>query len=61
MIITMMIQGRAEREGHSIVKTISEFKKLRTYAQLFDKTTGLWKNGSDYISDEYDLELQRKQ
>ena len=61
LLVTMVVQSRAEREGRSFSEVFSEFRKSDTYAQLFDPKTGLWMNGPDYISDEYDLEIHRKQ
>ena len=61
LLVTMVVQDRADRESRPFSEVFSEFRRSDTYAQLFDPKTGLWMNGPDYISDEYDLELQRKQ
>lgn len=58
MIAAMMLSDRAERENRSFEEVFSEFRRSKTFEQLFDKDTGLWMNGPDYISDEYDLELR---
>ncbi len=60
LLATMVVQSRAEREGRSFDAVFSEFRKSKTYAMLYDSQTGLWMNGPDYISDEYDLELGNK-
>ena len=36
-----------------------EFRKSHTYQNLYDSRTGLWENGPDYLSEEYDDELRK--
>lgn len=59
LLATMVVQERAEREDRDFEEVFSEFRKSDTYANLYNYETGLWMNGPDYISDEYDLELER--
>ena len=58
-LATMVVQDRAETEQRPFTQVFSEFRKSATYEELFDPDTGLWMNGPDYISEEYDLELKR--
>lgn len=57
-LAAMVVEDRAKRSKQSTEEVLRAFRRSRTYAMLFDKDTGLWMNGPDYISDEYDLELQ---
>lgn len=57
-LVTMMVFDRAKREGRDPVGVLIEFRKSHTYQNLYDSRTGLWENGPDYLSEEYDLELQ---
>ena len=60
MLATMVVHDRAEREGRSFEDVFSEFRRSETFDALYDPDTELWMNGPDYISEEYDLELERK-
>jgi len=60
LLATMMLRDRAEREGRSFTDVFSEVRRSKTFEHLFDPEYGLWMNGPDYISEEYDLECQRK-
>lgn len=57
-LTAMVVEDRAKKSKQSTEEVLRAFRRSRTYAMLFDKDTGLWMNGPDYISDEYDLELQ---
>lgn len=59
LLAAMVVEKRAEKENRPKEDVWSEFRKSTTFASLFDAGTGLWLNGPDYISDEYDLELNR--
>lgn len=59
LLATMVVQQRAERSGQSFEEEFSEFRRSKTFEMLYDPDTGLWMNGPDYISDEYDIELGR--
>ena len=59
-LMTMVVREKAKKEKRPVEDVLSAFRRSRTYAMLFDKNTGLWMNGPDYISEEYDLELERK-
>ncbi|MBQ9058177.1 MAG: hypothetical protein IJ125_03215 [Atopobiaceae bacterium] len=56
-LVEMMIEGRAEQQGVSPRELFGEFRRSRTMEALFDEGTGLWMNGPDYLSDEWDIEL----
>ena len=58
-LAAMVVQRRAKQEKRSNEEVFREFRKSRTFAMLFDEKTALWMNGPDYISDEYDLELEK--
>ena len=60
LLAIMVIADRAHLQGKSQEEVFSEFRKSRTFASLFDPESGLWMNGPDYISDEYDIELKQK-
>ena len=59
LLAAMVVEGRALKENRTQEEVFKEFRRSRTYEELFDPETGLWENGPDYISDEYDLELER--
>ena len=59
LLTTMVIQGRAKRENRGFVEVFREFRRSVTFQDLYDPESGLWLNGPDYISDEYDMELGR--
>ena len=61
LLTAMMVHDRAERENRTFTEVFSEFRKSDTYESLLDPGTGLWMNGPDYLSDEYDLELKRSE
>ena len=56
-LVAMVVEDRAKKEKRPAVEVLRQFRRSRTYAMLFDKDTGLWMNGPDYISEEYDLEI----
>lgn len=60
LLVTMMIQDRAARLGKSFTECFSEFRRSKTMEKLYDPSTGLWMNGPDYLSDEYDIDLKRE-
>ena len=60
LLATMMVVDKAEKENKSQEEVWREFRKSLTYSNLFEPETGLWMNGPDYISEEYDEELKRK-
>ena len=57
LLVSMMVHDRAGRESRPFVDVFSEFRRSRTYQNLMDPETGLWMNGPDYLSEEYDMEL----
>ena len=59
LLAAMVVEERALKENRTREEVFKEFRRSRTYEELFDPETGLWENGPDYISDEYDLELER--
>ena len=59
LLTTMVVADRAEKDNRIPQEVFSEFRKSDTFAKLFDAETGLWMNGPDYISDEYDIELEK--
>lgn len=56
-LVAMVVEDRAKKEKRPAVEVLRQFRRSRTYAMLFDKDTGLWMNGPDYISEEYDLDI----
>ena len=58
-LVTMMVFDRARREDRDPVEVLREFRKSHTYQNLYDSRTGLWENGPDYLSEEYDDELRK--
>lgn len=60
LLAKMVVEDRAKQEKRMPEDVLKEFRKSRTFEELFDPETELWTNGPDYISGEYDLELQRK-
>ena len=60
LLATMVAEDRAKQEGKRFEEVFSELRRSKTFEELYDPETGLWLNGPDYISDEYDLELQRR-
>ena len=60
LLAAMMVADRAVKEKKSQEEIWQEFRKSLTYRSLFESETGLWMNGPDYISEEYDEELKRK-
>lgn len=60
LLAAMMVADKAEKEKKSQEEVWREFRKSLTYRNLFEPETGLWMNGPDYISEEYDEELKRK-
>jgi len=59
LLVSMVVAYRAEKENRLQEEIWSEFRRSQTYENLLNPDTGLWMNGPDYISDEYDLELAR--
>ena len=59
LLTTMVVADRAENENRTPQEVFCEFRKSDTFAKLFDAETGLWVNGPDYITDEYDIELEK--
>lgn len=57
LLTAMVVENRAEKENRKFDEVFREFRRSRTYRTLLDYKTGLWMNGPDYISDEYDIEL----
>ena len=60
LLATMVVQDRAISEKRNFVDILREFRRSKTFADLFDESTDLWMNGPDYISDEYTNELKSK-
>ena len=58
-LTAMVVEDRAKKEKRPTEELFRQFRRSRTYAMLFNKDAGLWLNGPDYISDEYDLELEQ--
>lgn len=46
----------ARRQKISKRKAFTRFMKSKTVEMLFDESTYMWMNGSDYIADEYRIE-----
>ena len=59
-LAVMVVMDRAKREKRPAHEVFSDFRRSGTFKMLFNKDTGLWLNGPDYISEEYDLELERQ-
>ncbi len=59
MLAAMVIMDRAAESGGNTDEVLRKFRRSDTFQNLFDESTGLWMNGPDYISDEYDRECER--
>ncbi len=55
----MVIEDRAKKTGRKQMEILKEFRRSQTFGMLFDPDFELWMNGPDYISDEYDMEIER--
>lgn len=60
LLATMVVADKSLKENKNPEDVLRDFRKSKTYAMLFDAETGLWMNGPDYISDEYNFELYGK-
>lgn len=59
VLATMVIEDRAKKESRKQKEVLKEFRKSQTFGMLFDPEYELWMNGPDYISDEYDIEIEK--
>lgn len=53
MLATLCAEEIAENEHLSVSLALSKFLQSTAAVMLFDKSTGLWMNGPDYIVSEY--------
>jgi hypothetical protein len=56
LLAQMTISTIAERTGADPLEVIADFMESDTAKILYDKETGLWENGPDYIANEYEQE-----
>ena len=56
LLAQMSIRELAEKNGGNVAGAIADFMESDTARLLFDKETGLWGNGPDYIVNEYETE-----
>ena len=49
-----------KRSGADPLEVIADFMESDTAKILYDKETGLWENGPDYIANEYEQEKALK-
>lgn len=55
----MVVEDRAGKENRGYSDVFAEFRRSRTYEELFTDETGLWETGPAYISETYDDEIKR--
>lgn len=56
LLAQMTINTIAKRTGADPLDVIADFMESDTAKILYDKETGLWENGPDYIANEYEQE-----
>lgn len=60
LLAQMTISTIAKRTGTDPLDVIANFMESDTAKILYDKETGLWENGPDYIANEYEQERALK-
>lgn len=58
LLAAMVCKTIAEQKKIPQVKAFDSFIKSKTAKMLFDERTAFWCNGPDYISDEYNREME---
>lgn len=53
LVMKMMLTDWSEQSGRNFTELFLTFTKSKTYRQLFDFKTGLWREGPDYLFDFY--------
>ena len=61
LLAQMSIRELMDKKKCDMTTTIADFMKSTTAEYLFNKETGLWENGPDYIVSEYEQEKIRAQ
>ena len=56
LLAQMSIRELIDKNGLDLTTAIADFMESTTAVCLFDKETGLWENGPDYIVNEYERE-----
>ena len=56
LLAQMSIRELIDKKGLDLTTAIADFMESTTAVCLFDKETGLWENGPDYIVNEYERE-----
>ncbi len=57
ILATMSAEEISKKEHLSISSALSKFLQSTAAIMLFDKSSGLWMNGPDYIVNEYYHEI----
>ncbi len=60
ILTAMVIESRASREMRTQEEVFKEFRRSKTFENLYNPELELWMNGPDYISDEYDIEINKR-
>lgn len=60
LLATMASENIANRQKISKIKAFSRLIKSKSAELLFDESSGMWLNGSDYIADEYRRDKNRR-
>ena len=61
LLAQMSIRDLMDRNNCGMTDAVADFMESTTAVCLFDKETGLWENGPDYIVGEYEQEKRRAQ
>ncbi|MBR6943098.1 MAG: hypothetical protein IKH55_08615 [Fibrobacter sp.] len=56
LLAQMSIRELMDKKNYDMTTAIADFMESTTAVCLFDKETGLWENGPDYIVGEYERE-----
>ncbi len=60
LTMRMMLEDYSKSKNISFKEALLEFSLSKTYEMLFDFTTGLWKEGPNYIQYIYEKEITMK-
>jgi hypothetical protein len=59
LLAQMSIRDLMDKNNCDMTDAVADFMESTTSVCLFDKETGLWENGPDYIVGEYEREKRR--
>lgn len=60
LLATMASENIANRQKISKIKAFSRLIKSKSAELLFDESSGMWLNSSNYVADEYRREKNRR-